>query len=515
MDAVKLGILSSRLAAVCEEMGAVLVNTAFSPNIRDRLDLSCAVFDAQGELCAQAAHIPVHLGSMAYAMRDLVDARAWSEGDVIILNDPYLGGTHLPDVTVVAPVFVAGERVAFVADRAHHADIGADAPGSMPLATRLEEEGVVIPPTAIAGPDGLMQEALDRIVSHTRTRNVTRGDIAAQVAALRLGVRRTAELVGDLGPAGWADALTALDQHAERLARETLASIPDGCYRFVDRLDSDGQGAEDLEIHVAITVEDDTVQVDFTGTAPQAEGNVNCPLSVAAAAVVYAFRCLMPDHTPAVAGAFRPIRLSAPVGSLLNARRPAAVAAGNVETSMRVVDAVFGALAQAVPERIPAASQGTMNNVAMGSRDGRPWAYYETLAGGAGAGPHRHGATAVHSHMTNTRNTPIETLEMHYPLRVERYAIRTGSGGGGRHRGGAGLIRSYRLLEPASVSLLTERRRHPPWGLAGGEPGATGCNRLDGEPLPAKVQMEVGAGGVLEIATPGGGGHGERGITDI
>ncbi len=512
MDPIEFSLFASRIAAICEEMGAALARAAFSPNIKDRLDFSCAVFDARGRLCAQAAHIPVHLGSMAYAMRDLVPGHDWGPGDALVLNDPFLGGTHLPDVTVVMPVYADGRLVAFVADRAHHADIGAASPGSMPLSRTLEEEGLVIPPTWIARGGELLEEVLAHIVERTRNPDENRGDFAAQLSAARLGAARVAALAEDMGHRAFTAALAELDAYAERLARATLAEIPDGDYAFMDLLDDDGLGHEDIPIRLTVRVRGSDVTVDFAGTAGQVPGNVNCPLSVTAAAVYYVFRCLMPEETPAAWGSFRPIRLSAPEGTLVNARRPAAVAAGNVETSTRIVDAVCGALAQALPEAIPAASHGSMNNVAMGwAGPGPVWDYYETIGGGMGAGPRGGGLSGVHTHMTNTRNTPVEALEMRFPVRVRRYALRRGSGGAGRRRGGDGLVREFEFLAPARVTLLTERRRHAPWGLGGGRPGAPGENRLNGTPLPGKASLEVGPGDRLTIATPGGGGWG-RGV---
>lgn len=511
MDAIELSIFASRIEAVCEEMGAVLKRAAFSPNIRDRLDFSCAVFDAAGALCAQAAHIPVHLGSMAFAMRDIVGGIDWSDGDMVVVNDPYLGGTHLPDVTVIAPLFIGGELLGFVANRAHHANIGGHSPGSMPVSSTLEEEGIVIPPTRLAR-EGRVDEALmARIVAATGSPVESRGDFSAQISANRSGLARLEERVRELGRDAYLDGLGELNDYAERLAESALRAIPDGTYTFTDYLDDDGQGHHDLAIRACVRVQAGRVHVDFAGTAGQTAGNVNCPLSVAAAGVFYVFRCLMPPQVPACAGAFRPVTLSAPEGSLLNARRPAAVAAGNVETSTRVVDVVCGALAKALPDRIPAASHGSMNNLAMGARgDGLRWDYYETMGGGMGAGAHGGGLSAVQTHMTNTLNTPIEVLEMGYPLRVRCYALRRGSGGAGRRQGGDGLVRELEFLAPASVTMLTERRRHVPWGLAGGGAGAAGENRLNGEPLPAKVSLQVNAGDRLTVTTPGGGGWGTK-----
>lgn len=509
MDPIALSIFSSRIEAACDEMGAVLQRAAFSPNIRDRLDFSCAVFDAGGELCAQAAHIPVHLGSMAYAMRDIVTRLDWREGDQVIVNDPFLGGTHLPDVTLIAPVFAEGVLTAFVVNRAHHADIGAHSPGSMPISRSLDEEGVVIPPTHLVREGVLREPLLARLLAPIRDKAAGRGDFAAQLSANRAGIQRLTQLLGESGRAAFVAGLAELNAYGERLARAALGDIPDGEYRFTDVMDDDGLGQQALPIVASVRVAGDTVDVDFTGTAPQTGGNINCPLSVAAAAVYYVFRCLMPAHTPACAGSFRPIALSAPEGCLLNARRPAAVAAGNVETSSRVVDAVLGALAQAIPDRIPAASHGGMNNLAMGGREaGREWDYYETCGGGMGAGPAGGGLSGVQTHMTNTRNTPVEVIETHYPVRVRRYALRRGSGGAGRVPGGDGLVREYEFLAPASVTLLTERRLHAPWALQGGAPGACGENRLNGELLPPKVSVEVGAGDRLTLLTPGGGGWG-------
>jgi N-methylhydantoinase B len=511
VNAIELNIFASRLDAVCDEMGAVLQRAAFSPNIRDRLDFSCAVFDAQGELSAQAAHIPVHLGSMAYAMRDIVAGFEWQPGDMVIVNDPFLGGTHLPDVTLIAPLFNDDKLMAFVANRAHHADIGAETPGSMPLSSRLEEEGLVIPPTRLIVAGKRDESVMQRITEAIRSGHAGQGDFAAQISANRNGLRRLGELIDSMGSRVFEEALTDLNDYAERLARSTLSAIPDGEYRFTDVMDDDGLGDEDLTIAVTIRVKAHQVDVDFSGTVAQVKGNVNCPLSVAAAAVFYVFRCLMPPQTPACAGSFRPITLTAPPGCLLNAHYPAAVAAGNVETSTRVVDVIMGALAQAVPERIPAASHGSMNNLAMGyasSGDDR-WDYYETIGGGMGAGPKAHGISAVQTHMTNTLNTPIEVLERNYPLRVATYAVRDHSGGTGRYAGGNGIIRSFTFLQPATVTLLTERRRHSPWGLNGGEAGLPGRNLLNGTPLASKVTLTVHSGDTLRIETPGGGGWGK------
>ncbi len=505
---IELALFSSRIEAVCEEMGAILQRAAFSPNIRDRLDFSCAVFDAEGELAAQAAHIPVHLGSMAFAMKQVVASLDWAPGDMVIFNDPFLGGTHLPDVTVIAPVFSGKRCLGFVANRAHHADIGASDPGSMPVSRSLTEEGLLITPSHLMRRGRFNRELMGRIVAATGNPLQSEGDFTAQMSANRVGVQRIQALVEVMGADAFEQGLTALNDYAQRLASTAIEDIPDGTYTFQDVLDDDGQGHFDLPIAVSLRIRAGQVDVDFAGTAPQVAGNVNCPLSVTAAAVFYVFRCLMPPHTPGCAGSFRPIRLHAPSETVVNAVRPAAVAAGNVETSSRIVDAVMGALAKALPQHIAAASQGTMNNVAMGGRGRMAWDYYETIGGGMGAGPRGGGLSGVQTHMTNTLNTPIEVLEANLPLRVRRYALRRGSGGAGRRPGGDGLIREYEFLAPATVNLLTERRCHAPWGLAGGGPGQPGENRLDGERLSGKTRLTVRAGQRLVIATPGGGAWG-------
>lgn len=507
-DPVELGLFSSRIAAICEEMGALLGRVAFSPNIRDRLDYSCALFNRRGQLLGQATHIPVHLGSMAYAMVDLVESRDWHPGDMLILNDPYRGGTHLPDITLVAPVFAAGELTGFCANRAHHADIGSDAPGSMPVSRALAEEGILIPPTLLMQNGDVDETFLRSILQRLTSADTSRGDFNAQIAANLLGAERLQQLVESTGLARFELQQGNLQSWAQSLVFQSLSAIPRGEYRFEDYLDDDGHGHTRIPIRVTVSVRDDGVGVDFSGTAPQVRGNLNCPMPVTAAAVFYVFRCLMPAHMPACHGALRGVTIEAPKGCLVNALPPAAVAAGNVETSSRIVDTVCGALAQALPGQFAAASQGTMNNLAMGSRGPRGWDYYETLAGGMGAARACNGRSSRHSHMTNTLNTPVEVLELNYPLRIERYAVRKGSGGSGLYRGGDGLIRQYRFLENARVSLLTERRSIPPWGLEGGQPGKCGRNELDGKALPGKVQFSANRGQVLTIETPGGGGYG-------
>lgn len=507
-DLIALRVFESRVAAICETMGAVLCRSAFSPNIRDRLDFSCALFSADGRLLSQATHIPVHLGSMAWAMRDLVEKHDWQPGCRLILNDPYAGGTHLPDVTVIAPVFESGACVGFVANRAHHADIGSATPGSMPLSRSLGEEGVLISPRWLYR-DGKMDHAvLDGICREMRNPELSAGDFQAQVAASALGEKAFAALVEELGRDRLQAFARALNDYAGRVASSSISDLPEGCWRASDQMDCDGAGGEGPTIRVALRVASGKIEIDFDGTDDQVAGNLNCPMSVTAAAVYYALRCLLPEETPNCAGVLDCMQLSAPAGCLVNARSPAATAAGNVETSQRIVDVVFRALAEALPDRIPAASQGTMNNLGLG---GKRWSYYETMAGGCGAVADTPGRHAVHSHMTNTLNTPAEVLEMHFPLRVVRYQYRRGSGGRGECAGGDGLIREFEFLEPAQATLITERRVHAPWGLAGGESGGKGRNLLDGKEQPSKISIAVEAGQVLTIETPGGGGYGAAG----
>ncbi|MBV1905129.1 MAG: hydantoinase B/oxoprolinase family protein [Pseudomonadales bacterium] len=519
LDGIKLSLFSNRVQAICDEMGVMLKSAAFSPNIKDRLDFSCALFDAQGQLFGQAAHIPVHLGSMAYAMRSLTEQFDWQVGDLVMLNDPFLGGTHLPDITIVTPVFFDNHLMAFVASRAHHANIGSDSPGSMPLSTVLEEEGLVIPPTLMftAGKPTNALLSLFEALSGQQYSNIDAcrsnqnlGDYFAQFGANKLGQERLEQLIASEGHQQILANLDALNDYAERITRGVLFDIPDGTYKFSDCMDDDGTGAENIVIRVLVQVRGDAVSVDFTNTDDQVRGNINCPKAVTAAAVYYVFRCLMPEYMPAAQGGFRAIQLITRSGSLVDAVYPAAVAAGNVETSSRIVDVLLGALALAIPDLIPAASQGTMNNVAMGKKPGQRagWDYYETIGGGSGAYALGDGLSGKHSHMTNTLNTPVESLEAHYPLQIVRYELNPGSGGNGLHKGGDGLVREFRFLERTEVSLLTERRTLQPWGLSGGQPAKPGLNTLNGEPLAAKTQFQALPGDQLCIATPGGGGWG-------
>jgi N-methylhydantoinase B len=505
---IELGILVSRLESICEEMGAILQQSSFSPNIKDRMDFSCALFDAQGGLLAQAAHIPVHLGSMAYAMKDIVGSVNWQEGDILVLNNPYMGGTHLPDVTMVAPYFEQGKIKAFVANRAHHANIGADAPGSMPLSTHIDQEGIVIDPIKLVTQSGVDDVLLAEISSNNA---LSKGDFLAQLGSVRAGLSRFTLLVEKLGTSHLDSAVQALNDYGYKLAIAAFQKIPEGVYESEDFLDGDGIHANPIKIKLTLSVSKGQLRFDFNGTDAQVSGNVNCPLSVAAASVFYVLRCLMPDHAPSCDGVFQTFSISAPKGSLLNAEYPAAVAAGNVETSMRVVDVVIKALAQAMPDQMCAASHGSMNNVAMGSRNSESvgqWDYYETIGGGLGASQNQNGISATQAHMTNTSNTPVESLELHYPIRVLNYSIREGSAGKGLFSGGEGIDRCYQFKEEAQVTLLTERRDMAPYGLLGGKSGQKGQNLLNDQALPGKCSLTVKPGDRLSVKTAGGGGYG-------
>jgi len=497
LDPIALQVLLGGLRAACDEMGATLIRSAYSANIKERHDCSTALFDAAGELVMQAEHIPVHLGSMPDAVAAVLGEEQ-RPGGAWILNDPYRGGTHLPDVTLISPVFVAGELLGFAASRAHHADIGGPTPGGMPAFSKtLEEEGVVIPPTRADAAE------LERLANLMRAPRQRLADLRAQQAANRVGELRLAELADRHGPALLRAGMAEILAYAERRAQAALAALPDGVYRAEDVLEDDRDGARrDAVLRVEATIDGERLRLDFSGSDPQVDGNLNCPLSVTRSAAFFAVRVLTDPDAPPSAGFHRPIEVIAPTGCLLNARYPAAVAAGNVETSSRVADLVIAALAGAGPG--PAQGQGTMNNLTLANGD---FTYYETLGGGQGACPDADGPSAIHVAMSNTLNTPIEALETEFPLRVRELSVRRDSGGGGRHRGGDGIVREIEALAPMRFTLIGERRRHPPRGRDGGEDGKTGLNLLDGEPVASKAEGNLKPGNRLRIETPGGGGH--------
>jgi N-methylhydantoinase B len=518
IDPVTLAVMNHRLAAIAEEMGVVLGQTAYSPNIKERRDYSCALFDARGELVAQAAHIPVHLGATPLSVRAAIARLALNPGDVAAVNDPFAGGTHLPDLTVVMPIFLDGERrpFAYAANRAHHADIGGMAPGSMALSTEIYQEGFRLPPVKIMVGGEPARDVFTLFLANTRVPEEREGDLRAQLAALRVGADRTRALVATLGRKPVSAAMDALKDYADRLMRAALRRIKPGVYRARDFLDDDGCGTGPIALQVAIKLGGGRAIVDFTGSAQQVRGAVNANYAITLSATFYVMKCLAAEAVPANEGLMRPIKLIAPEGSIVNALAPAAVAGGNVETSQRIVDVLFRALAEAAPERIPAASSGSMSNLTIGGYDSfraRHFSYYETIAGGAGAAPGRPGAAGLHTHMTNTLNTPIEALEAYYPMRITEYRIRRGSGGRGAADGGDGLIRDLECLVDSNVSLLTDRRVTAPWGLGGGGDGAPGANyliRKNGErqKLPGKTNVQLAPGDRIRIETPGGGGHG-------
>jgi N-methylhydantoinase B len=521
IDAIKLEIYKSLYTSVAEEMGVSLRRAAFSPNIKERRDYSCAVFDRLGRLIAQGDHMPVHLGSMPMSVRAAIERCPMGPGDIVMLNDPYAGGTHLPDVTVVAAVYRAGKRrtpLFYVANRAHHADIGGATPGSMGKATEIFQEGLRIPPIRIARSGEIDDEVLSLLLANMRVPEERRGDLAAQFGALRVGGLRLLETVERYGFKECDEYAGHLVSYAARLMRLRLSEIPDGTYEAEDFLDDDGESNDPVRIAVRIEIQGERARVDFTGSSPQVRGAINAVEAITVSAVYYVFRCLIAGDVPASAGILEPIDVAVPDGTVVNARPPAAVAGGNVETSQRIVDVLLKALSQAAPAIIPAASQGTMNNLTVGGWDSerrKEFTYYETIAGGMGARPDAQGLSAVHTHMTNSLNTPVEALEYAYPMRVIQYSIRRGSGGSGRWRGGDGIVREIELLDDARVSLLADRRRHGPYGLNGGGNGKAGRATLvkpDGETdrLPGKFSIDVKRGQRILIETPGGGGYGRK-----
>ncbi|RJQ42561.1 MAG: hydantoinase B/oxoprolinase family protein [Gaiellales bacterium] len=500
IDPITLQVLSSALGSICAEMGAALIRSSYSTNIKERRDCSTALFDASGTLVAQAEHIPVHLGALPDAVAAVL-AEGPEPGDVFILNDPFRGGTHLPDITLVAPVTVDGAIIAYAASRAHHADVGGSEPGSMPAGSlTLEEEGVVIGPTRLVAAGEMQQEFLDGFLTRVRRPGERLGDLRAQLGAGRVAQARLEELAWREGSRRLAAAMAATVSYSERRMRAEIADLPDGRYQAEDYLERDG---DDLVIRVAVEIAGDEIAMDFSGTAPQEQGNLNCPMAVTRSACYFVMRAITDPDIPPNAGAVAPVSVSAPAGCLVNAVPPAAVAGGNVEASQRIADAVALALSKAVT--LPAQSQATMNNLTLGSDE---FNYYETIGGGGGACQERDGASGIHTGTTNTLNTPVEALEMAFPLKVERYELRHGSGGAGQRRGGDGVVRSLRLLAPARLSLMADRRRHGPRGAAGGEAGLTGRNLVNGREVPGKVTLSLDAGDTVTVETPGGGGFG-------
>ena len=505
LDPVGLEVMGHAFASIAEEMGLVLIHSAVSPNIRERRDCSAALFDAAGEMIAQAAHIPVHLGAMhesVAAVRALAPTPA--PGDIFILNDPYTGGSHLPDITLIGAIEVEGAVGGYSVVRAHHSDVGGVQAGSMPAGAReIFAEGVIVPPLRLT-------DDVERfLLANVRTPETRRADLAAQRAAVTRGAEGLRALAARYGWAAVRAAATDLLDYAERRARDALGRLHATALTATDWLEGDGVDDADLGVSVRVDIADGVFHVDFTGSAPAARGNVNCPLAVARSAVLFVVHTLLPEDVPTNGGVQRTVRITAPPGCLVNARFPSAVAAGNVETSQRIADTVFLALA-AGGIAVPAQGQGTMNNVTFGAAG---WTYYETIGGGQGASQGVHGPSGVHVGMSNTRNTPVEVLEMEYPLRVKSYALRRGSGGAGRWTGGEGVIREFEVLAPMEASILAERRRHAPRGAAGGREGGRGSTCLNEVPLAPKVSVSLAPGDVLRLETPGGGGWGkpERG----
>jgi len=512
MKVIELEILNQVLSGIAEEMGLVLKRSAFSPNIRERCDFSCAIFDEKGELCAQASHIPVHLGAMPETMKHLINRFSWKEGDVVITNDPYQGGTHLPDITIVKPVFYRGKLRFFLITRAHHADVGGKYPGSMAPTTRIEEEGVLIPPSLLISQGKLNSKLWQDFLKKVRNPVEREGDLRAQLACLERGEKRLIELLDKHGEEKIFELIEGLKNYSEKVFLKLLSLSRKGRASFTDYIDDDGFSNKKIPITVEVSISDEKVLVDFSKTSKIVKGPVNAPRAVALSSVYYVFFSLLSclGEYPINQGMLRRIEVITPKGSLVNAEYPAPVSAGNVETSQRIVDVVLGALAELMPEYVQAASCGSMNNISFGND---LWAYYETIGGGMGGRLGLPGLSGVHTHMTNTMNTPVEVLESIYPVQIEKYALRRGSGGSGKYRGGDGLVRSYIFLEELEVSLLTDRRRTKPYGLFGGLPGKRGLNYLvrNGKRLmlSSKVSIRVKKGDRIIIHTPGGGGYGK------
>ncbi|MBN1222774.1 MAG: hydantoinase B/oxoprolinase family protein [Candidatus Aminicenantes bacterium] len=516
-DPIELELFKNIFISISEEMGAVLGRTALSPNIKERKDFSCALFNKHGETFAQGSHIPVHLGAMPLSVQASLKSVAFDEGDMVLLNDPYRGGTHLPDLTCISPFFVAGELRFFVANRAHHSDVGGMTPGSMPLATEIFQEGLIIPPMKLITRGKRNTPLIELILANVRTPEERKGDLLAQVAANHKGLQRLKEIVFKHGVRKVESYGRFIQDYTEKILRETILKIPDGTYAFEDLMDDDGIQTSPVKIGVVISIQKDEAVIDFSPSSPQVQGGINANYAVTHSAVLYVFRSLIEEDIPFNTGLFRPLTIKAPSGSVINANFPAATAAGNVETSQRIVDVLLGCLAQAAPYRIPAASSGTMNNVTFGGFDPEKktaFAYYETIGGGMGACSTGHGLSGVHTHMTNSLNTPLEALENYLPIRIRRYGLRPNSGGDGQYKGGDGIIREYEFLVPVQVSIMSDRRKFPPYGLQQGKSGKKGKNILirgnKKITLNSKVNTRAMPGDVLRIETPGGGGYGRK-----
>lgn len=517
IDPVKLEIFRAIYRSVAEEMGLVLKRTAFSPNIKERRDYSCAVFGKNGELIAQGDHMPVHLGSMPMSVEIAIKEQKMLNGDIVVLNDPFAGGTHLPDLTMVAPVYISknNKPIFYVASRAHHADIGGATPGSMGTATEIYQEGLRIPPVKLVNQGETNSDIKRLFLSNVRLAEEREGDLTAQIGAIRTGNNRLREIIERYGQKECLTYAQHLIEYSSQMMKARLMNLPNGEYYAEDFLDNDGISNKPIKIATTIKIKDGQANIDFNGTDKQCKGPINAVLAITISAVYYVFRCLLEESVPANAGILKPITISAPLGTIVNAIAPAAVAAGNVETSQRIVDVLLKALHQALPDKIPAASQGTMNNLTIGGINhltGKEFAYYETIAGGMGARPELAGLSGVHTHMTNSLNTPIEALEYAYPLRIRRYKLRHYSGGKGKHQGGDGIIREIEMLTSAQVTILSDRREFAPYGLKGANSGMPGQNYIirnnEKENLPSKKSIQLDEGERIIIETPGGGGYG-------
>ncbi len=511
MDAIKITIFKNIFQSICDEMGKILQYSAFSPNIKERKDFSCALFTPDGESFAFGTHIPVHLGAMPLSVKTALEEIDFTDGDMVLLNDPYRGGTHLPDITLIAPVYFKNKIAFFVANRAHHSDVGGMKAGSMPLSSEIFQEGLIIPPLKLVKRGDMDQEILSLILANVRSPQERMGDLMAQIAANKRGIARLLENIKKYNFTNVCDYSGFLIHYTDKIFRSFIRQVPDGHYQFSDVLDDDGFDTTNIRIQAAIDIEGDNIFIDFSGSDPQVKGGVNTNTAITYSATLYVLTTLLGQDVPINSGIMKSVVLNLPEKSIVNASKPAGLAGGNVETSQRIVDVLLGAFAKALPDRIPAASQGTMNNISFG---GAGYTYYETLGGGSGAGPGFHGESAVHTHMTNSLNTPIEGLEIDFPIKITRYSIRLQSGGRGKYRGGNGLIRIYQFLQDAHLSILSERRTHGPYGSNGGERGKTGENLLHRNnktaTLASKVNLEIKANDQLIIKTPGGGGYGKK-----